>query len=107
MVSAVAVPRVLKSVGTITNSEEAGVTQESVRSVPPTTPSERLSFRGASEVPPGVAVGATASGGRSVSVMDGSDRLCAVLGGGSGIASAASVWSWLVRSRVAMEPRAY
>ena len=44
---------------------EAGVTHERVRSVPPTTPMERLSFWGLSG-----AAGATAvSAGRSVSVM--------------------------------------
>lgn len=45
MVSAVAVPRVPNRSGTTTKRVEAGVTQESVSRVPPTTPMERLSFR--------------------------------------------------------------
>lgn len=46
MVRAVAVPREPNRSGTTTNSVEAGVTQERVRRVPPTTPMERLSFPG-------------------------------------------------------------
>ncbi|GAA2681593.1 hypothetical protein GCM10010310_29930 [Streptomyces violaceolatus] len=45
MVRAVAVPSEPKRSGTTTNSVEAGVTHESVRSVPPTTPMERLRVR--------------------------------------------------------------
>ncbi|KPC95192.1 hypothetical protein ADL27_10545 [Streptomyces sp. NRRL F-6602] len=42
-VRAVPVPRAPKESGTITKSEEAGVRQERVRRVPPTTPMERVS----------------------------------------------------------------
>ena len=68
IVRAVAVPRVPNRSGTTTKRVEAGVTHERVSSVPPTTPMERLSFWG----PWGAST--TASTGRSVSVMRGSDR---------------------------------
>lgn len=46
MASAVALPMLENSSGTITKSVEAGVTQDSVSRVPPTTPIERLSVWG-------------------------------------------------------------
>ncbi|MGX1120497.1 hypothetical protein RKD37_005860 [Streptomyces ambofaciens] len=69
MVSAVAVPSEPKRSGTTTNSVEAGVTHDSVRSVPPTTPMERLSVLDSGGA--GTSGGAAAvSAGRSVSVME-------------------------------------
>ena len=65
IVRAVAVPSEPNRSGTTTKSVEAGVTQESVRRVPPTTPMERLRCVG----PVSVASGAAVSRGRSVSVM--------------------------------------
>ncbi|BDM70423.1 hypothetical protein HEK616_39100 [Streptomyces nigrescens] len=50
MVTAVPVPRLAKESGTITKSDEAGVRQESVSRVPPTTPMDRVSL-GAAAVP--------------------------------------------------------
>ncbi|GGX37228.1 hypothetical protein GCM10010341_68770 [Streptomyces noursei] len=44
MVSAVPVPRVANESGTITNSEDAGVRQDRVSRVPPTTPIDRVSL---------------------------------------------------------------
>ncbi len=70
MVSAVYVPRSEKRSGTTTKRVEAGVTQESVSRVPPTTPMERLSFCGVGPV-----AGASAWGALSVSVIEsGSDQ---------------------------------
>ncbi len=67
MAMAVAVPRELNSSGTITKSEDAGVTHDSVSSVPPTTPIERESFFG----PPAELSGAAdaVADGSSVSVI--------------------------------------
>ncbi|GAA3193292.1 hypothetical protein GCM10017688_59340 [Streptomyces ramulosus] len=59
MVSAVPVPSVAKESGTITKSEDAGVRQERVSRVPPTTPIDRLSL-GAS--PAAASVSAPAAG---------------------------------------------
>ncbi len=50
IVRAVHVPRLENRSGTTTNRVEAGVTHESVSSVPPTTPMERLSFWGTGPV---------------------------------------------------------
>lgn len=70
MVRAVQVPRLENRSGTTTKRVEAGVTQESVSRVPPTTPMERLSFCGTGPV-----AGARACGALIVSVIvRGSDR---------------------------------
>lgn len=65
IVRAVAVPSEPKRSGTTTKSVEAGVTQDSVRRVPPTTPMERLSLAW----PCSSASGTALSAGRRVSVM--------------------------------------
>src|SRR4051812_37591145 len=82
IVSAVAVPREPNRSGTTTKSVEAGVTHDSVRRVPPTTPMERLSFWGLS-----AASAAASSTGRSVSVMRLPIDSCGGDSGGSVIAS--------------------
>ncbi|GFE20204.1 hypothetical protein Sliba_06570 [Streptomyces nigrescens] len=61
MVSAVPVPRPAKESGTITKSEDAGVRQDSVSSVPPTTPIDRVSW-GVLEASPSVALRVSRSG---------------------------------------------
>lgn len=61
MVSAVPVPRLANESGTITKSEEAGVRQESVSRVPPTTPIDRVSW-GALAVSPSAALRVSRSG---------------------------------------------
>ena len=72
MVSAVAVPRSPNRSGTTTKSVEAGVTQDRVSRVPPTTPMERLRARGPSWPLGSVAAGAApeVTGWLSMSVME-------------------------------------
>lgn len=65
IVRAVAVPSVPKRSGTTTKRVDAGVTQDRVRRVPPTTPMERLSLAW----PCSSASGTAVSAGRRVSVM--------------------------------------